>query len=97
MYNNFQDMINMKITEEQLIDRFNEYIEDNEHGFGVKILENLLKEKEHWLPSIIITYTHLGNDTTNRVEGFFDYLKTLTEHKILNFFYMHFISKVIHC
>lgn len=38
MYNNFQDMINMKITEEQLIDRFNEYNEDNEHG--------LLKEKK---------------------------------------------------
>lgn len=46
MYNNFQDMINMKITEEQHIDRFNEYNEDNEHGLGAKVLENLLKEKK---------------------------------------------------
>lgn len=84
MYNNFQDMINMKITEEQLIEKFNEYIEDNQFGLGAKVLENLLKEKEHWLPSIIITYIHLGNDTTNRVEGCFGSLKSLTEHKILN-------------
>ena len=84
MYNNFKDTINMKITEEQLIDRFNEYIQANEFGLGAKVVENLLNEKQHLLPSIIITYTHLGNGTTNRVEGFFGSLKSLTEHKILN-------------
>lgn len=40
-------MINMKITEDQLIDRFNKYIEDYQFGFGAKVLENLLSEKEH--------------------------------------------------
>ena len=84
MYNNFQNMINLKITEEQLLDRFTEYIQENEEGFGAKVLENLIKEKDHWLPSIILTYTHLGNDTTNRVEGFFGSLKSLTEHRVLN-------------
>lgn len=34
MYNNFQDMKNMKITEEQLIDRFDEYIQENKFGLG---------------------------------------------------------------
>lgn len=42
---------------------------------GKRVIKELIKSSESWLPSIIREYFHCGNTTTNRAEGFFGNLK----------------------
>ena len=85
MFYYYQQMINEQLSEEMMLAKFNNYIIENPDSQGANLLITLISEKEHWLPSIIQNYMHLKNTTSNRVEGFFGSLKTLTDHKILTF------------
>ena len=46
-----------------------------------RFLHKLVKETARWLPSETARLKHRGNDTSNRVEGFFGSLKNLIDHK----------------
>lgn len=85
----YDNMRNGVISEEELINEFRKYItnhrDDEKYAKAVNLLITLLEEVDHWLPSMINIYNHCGNDTTNRVEGFFGNLKTMTDHGILTF------------
>lgn len=89
MLHYYDSMRNGIITEEELLTEFRKYITDHQndpnHTKGVSLLTNLINDIDHWLPSMINMYDHCGNDTTNRVEGFFGNLKVLTDHGILTF------------
>lgn len=80
------------ISEDDLLDKFREYIrkhnDDPNYSKANNLLKTLLKEIDHWLPSKIDIYEHCDTDTTNRIEGFFGNLKTLTDHHILSFKYL---------
>lgn len=76
-------MIKEEITEEELIAFFESYVEEHPKSKSSGLIRNLLECQQRWLPSITRTYMHRGNDTTNRVEGFFATSKNLNEHKIL--------------
>ena len=64
-----------EITEEQLLKEFRNYIDENNENDrfskGVHLLETLLNETEHWLPSTIKYYTYEDKTTTNRIDCFF--------------------------
>ena len=80
MEETFQSMRYGKITEKQLFDKFDEKIQEGNPKM-TNFLTRLKEQKDSWLPSITNTYNHYGNNTTNRVEGFFGLLKRRIEHK----------------
>lgn len=77
------------ISEKELIQEFckyiNKHLNDARYARGVHLLSNLIKEREHWMPSEIDSVEHFYNDSTNRVEGFFGNLKDMTDHSVLTF------------
>lgn len=82
LYKMFKKMIYKDINEDEFINECKNYINNNPGSKGANILTKLLSEVEHWLPSIIINYRCLENETSNRVEGFFGSLKNLIDHNI---------------
>ena len=53
----YQKMRRREITEEQMLNEFHRYIDENieneSHSKGVKLLDTLLHETEYWLASLI--------------------------------------------
>ena len=81
IYHLYKQMRFKQITEDEFLERCQQYIEANQGTKSARFMQSLLAEKEHWLPSITSTYIHCDNITTNRVEGFFGTLKNILEHK----------------
>ena len=46
-----------------------------------KFMRKLMRESDRWLPTKTAQLMHRGNDTSNRVEGFFGSLKNLLDNK----------------
>lgn len=82
MKNRFEEMMNNKITEDELIHDFETYIQKHPSTQASDMLQSLLDSRCHWLPSITSEYNHRGHYTTIMVEGFYGTLKNFTEHRI---------------
>ena len=82
MYMLYEQMRSLVITEDKFIEACKKHIGSHPNTKSAKFLIKLLEEQEHWLPSYISHYVHCGNDTSNRVEGFFGSLKNLIDHKL---------------
>ena len=85
MFSLYQKLRTLQITETMFITALTEYSQANPDTRGSKFVVKLLSEQDHWLPSIVQTYIHCDNATTNRVEGFFGSLKNLIEHELQTF------------
>lgn len=82
LYNLYEKMRHLQITEEEFLNACIEFIQDDTVSDGKTTIQNIIDTKEYWLPSVIIKYKHCDNETSNRAEGFFGSLKNLLEHKI---------------
>jgi hypothetical protein len=76
-------------------DTFVNFIQTNKTRFTEtqqRFIERLLKDFLHWAPSETQHILHLGNVTTNRIEGFFGKLKATLDHKLKS---LLFVSNAI--
>lgn len=76
-------MINKQISKEDLVQKFQLYIEASQNEQGVYLLQELILKKEHWLLSI--TSDYINCTCNNRVEVFLCSLKNFYDHYLLTF------------
>jgi hypothetical protein len=78
----FRALFKGTITEEEFWEQLSRIQEESRDSRQLNVLQLLIDQKGHWVPSKTQCLDHFGNLTTNRAEGFFGSVKTLLDHQI---------------